>query len=323
MSEHAARLRTAFTDALGIEHPVALAPMGSCAGGALAAAVSDGGGLGLVGGARGDWDRLGPELEIVTARTTRPWGVGFLAWSVEPAVVRRALEYRPHAVMLSFGDPGPLGVLVRDAGVPLIVQVTELDEARRALDAGASVLVAQGGEAGGHGGGRSTLPFVPAVADVAGPVPVLAAGGIADGRGLAAALALGAAGALIGTRFQATQESLAAPEMVKALLDGTGEDTERGRAIDIARGAPWPERYLARALRNDFTRRWAGREGELAGDDGALREYREGAARGDLRYAPVWAGEGTDLITDVPPAAELVGRLAAEARAALTRALGD
>jgi nitronate monooxygenase len=317
-----APLRTAFTTALGIEHPIALAPMGNCAGGALAAAVSDGGGLGLIGGARGDWDWLARELDIVTGRTTRPWGVGFLAWSADPAIVRRTLEYRPHAVMLSFGNPAALAGPVTDAGVPLIVQVTDLDEARQALDAGADVLVAQGSEAGGHGGARSTLPFVPAVADLAGPVPVLAAGGIADGRGLAAALALGAAGALIGTRFQATQESLAAPDMVKALLDGTGEDTERGRAIDIARGAPWPPRYPGRALRNDFTRRWAGREDELAADEAAQAEFREAFARGDLRYAPVWAGEGTDLITDVPSAADLTGRLAADARAALVRAAG-
>jgi nitronate monooxygenase len=317
-----APLRTAFTAALGIEHPIALAPMGNVSGGALAAAVSEGGGLGLLAGGRSEWDWLASELAIITERTARPWGIGFLAWAADSRTVGRALEYRPHAVLLSFGDPAPLAGLVRDAGVPLIVMVTDLDEARRALDAGADILVAQGSEAGGHGGGRATLPFVPAVADLAAPLPVLAAGGIADGRGLAAALALGAAGALIGTRYQATQESLAAPELVKALLDGTGEDTERTRIMDIARGVAWPARYPGRALGNDFSRRWAGREDELAADESAQAEFREAFARGDLRYAPVWAGEGTDLITDVPSAAELTGRLAADARAALTRAIG-
>jgi nitronate monooxygenase len=125
--------------------------------------------------------------------------------------------------------------------LPLIVQVTDLDEAVQALEVGAQVVGAQGSEAGGHGGRRGALPFVPVVADMAAPTPVLASGGIADGRGLGAALVLGAAGALIGTRFQASMESLVAPEVAKAIVDGRGEDTERSRVLDIARGAPWPE----------------------------------------------------------------------------------
>jgi nitronate monooxygenase len=140
--------------------------------------------------------------------TDKPWGVGFLAWSVDVETIGQAIDRGPQAVMLSFGDPVPLAEPVHQAGITLIVQVTDLGEARRALEAGADVLVAQGSEAGGHGGRRATLPFVPAVVDLAAPVPVLAAGGIADGRGLAAALVLGAAGALIGTRFQASLEAL-------------------------------------------------------------------------------------------------------------------
>jgi nitronate monooxygenase len=178
-------LRTGFTDLLALEHPIALAPMGGCAGGELAAAVSNGGGLGLVGGGRGDWRWLEHELGVAVERTDKPWGVGLLSWSADVSVVERALGYGPHAVMLSFGDPRPLAEPVLDAGVPLIVQVTDLDEAVQALEVGAQVLVAQGSEAGGHGGRRSTLPFVPVVADLAGPTPVLAAGGIADGRGWA------------------------------------------------------------------------------------------------------------------------------------------
>src|SRR6185437_15849913 len=170
----------------------------------------------------------------------RPWGVGFLSWAVGPDMIERALAYRPHAVMLSFGDPRHLAEPVKQAGVPLVVQVTDLDEARQAIEVGADVIVAQGTEAGGHGGGRATLPFVPVVVDLAAPTPVLAAGGIADGRGLAAALALGAAGALMGTRFLATPEVLATAEVVKAIVDGAGEDTERTRVLDIGRGVPWP-----------------------------------------------------------------------------------
>jgi nitronate monooxygenase len=310
-------LHTAFTELFALEHPIALAPMGGSAGGALAAAVSNGGGLGLVGGSRGSWRWLERELDVVVERTDKPWGVGFLSWSVDASVVGRALEYGPHAVMLSFGDPKPLAEPVLEAGVPLIVQVTDLDEAQQALEVGAQVLVAQGTEAGGHGGRRSTLPFVPVVADLAAPTPVLAAGGIADGRGLGAALVLGAAGALIGTRFQATTEALVAPEMAKAIIDGRGEDTERSRVLDIARGAPWPERYTARTLRNAFLDRWRGREADLDADEAAKAEYRNAADRGDLSVVPVWAGEAIDLVTELAPAAEVVARIAGEAEEAL------
>jgi nitronate monooxygenase len=203
----------------------------------------------------------------------------------------------------------------------LIIQVTDLAEARQAAELGADVIVAQGTEAGGHGGGRGTLPFVPAVVDLVGPTPVLAAGGIADGRGVAAALALGAAGALVGTRFQASAEALVDPAVAKAIVDGSGEDTERTRVLDVARGAKWPERYPGRALRNDFLDQWRGKEAELARDDNARARFREAADRGDLSAAPVWASEAIDLITGVAPAADLVGQLAAEAETALARAL--
>ncbi len=223
--------------------------------------------------------------------------------------------------MLSFGDPTPFVRVVRDAGALLILQVTSLDEARQAVELGADVLVAQGGEAGGHGGrqGRSTFSFVPVVADLAAPTPVLAAGGIADGRGLAAALALGAAGALVGTRFQATLETLADSSVAAAIIAGSGEDTERSTVLDIARGVPWPARYPARALRHPFVERWQGREGQLAADEEAKRAYRQGVESGELPRDPVWASEAIDLITDLRPAADLVVDLAAEAAATLAR----
>jgi nitronate monooxygenase len=294
--------------------------MGGSAGGELAAAVSNGGGLGLVGAGRGDDEAwLSRELTIVAGRTEAPWGVGFWSWAASPAAVERALAYGPRAVMLSFGDPRPLAEPVLAAGVPLIVQVIDLDEAERALEVGADVLVAQGSEAGGHGGRRATFPFVPVVVDMAGRTPVLAAGGIADGRGLGAALVLGAAGAVLGTRFQASAEALVAPEMAQAIVDGRGEDTERNRTLDIARGASWPERYTARTLTNAFLDRWRGRDAELATDDEALAAYRA-AAPGDVSLMPVWVGEAVDLVTTLTPAATLVQAIATEAESALVRA---
>lgn len=313
-------LTTAFTKSLGVRHPIVLAPMGGSAGGALAAAVSEGGGLGMVAGGRSGREWLGRELELAAGLTDRPWGIGFLSWEVDLDTVAWALEHRPAAVLLSFGDPTPFADRIRDAGARLMVQVTTLDEARQALDAGADFVVAQGGEAGGHGGLRATLPFVPAVADLAAPTPVLAAGGIADGRGLAAVLALGAAGAVMGTRFQVSQEALVAPELVKRLLAAGSEDTERNRVLDIARGAPWPAHYTARTLRNAVIDRWRGREEELRHDATAQQTYREAAQGGDLDIVPIWAGEALDLITETCSATDLVTEIAERAEHALASA---
>jgi nitronate monooxygenase len=223
-------LRTALTEIFGIEHPVVLAPMGGVAGGVLATAVSEGGGLGVIGAGRGDLAWLARECELARKGTRKPWGIGFLSWGVGAAAIEAAIEQSPAAIVLSFGDPAPFTDTIRAAEIPIIVQVTDLAEAHHALDVGADVVVAQGSEAGGHGGGRATLPFVPAVVDIAGPVPVLAPGGIADGRGLAAAMMLGAAGAVIGTRFEATHEALITSEEAKAIVTAGAEDTIQGRA---------------------------------------------------------------------------------------------
>lgn len=309
-------LSTEFTRMFGVRHPIALAPMGGSAGGALAAAVSRGGGLGLLGAANGDPEWLARELPILAEGTDQPWGIGFQTWAIDGEVIERALEHNPRAVMLSFGDPAPYAELVRRSGATLIVQVTDLEEARRAVDVGADLIVAQGTESGGHGArrGRATLPFVPVVVDLVAPVPVLAAGGIADGRGVAAALALGAVGALVGTRFQATAEALVDPSIAHAIVEGRGQDTERSNVLDIVRGSKWPLKYTARTLGHPYLDRWRGREPELDPD------YQEDVARGAVTPLPVWASEAVDLINDLPPAADLVATLAAQAEQALARA---
>ncbi|MEU2585037.1 nitronate monooxygenase [Streptomyces avermitilis] len=315
-------LSTRFTELFGVRHPIALAPMGGSAGGALAAAVSRGGGLGLLGAGGGDPEWLARELPLVAEVAGRPWGIGFQTWAIDRSTVERALEHTPRAVMLSFGDPSPFADCIRTAGAALIIQVTDLDEARRAVDLGADVIVAQGTESGGHGArqGRSTLPFVPVVVDLAAPLPVLAAGGIADGRGVAAALALGAAGAVLGTRFQATTEALVDPSTAKAIVEGQGGDTERNRVLDIARGSRWPSKYTARTLGHPYLDRWRGREAELAGNPRAQQDYQHDIAQGKIPSLPIWAGEAIDLIKDLPSAADLFATLAAQAEDALTRA---
>jgi nitronate monooxygenase len=314
-------LKTALTELLSITHPVVLAPMGGpISGGALAAAVSNAGGLGLIGGGGGNLE----EIDLLLERTAKPWGIGFLTWAVTREAIEQALSYRPATVMLNFGDPSPFADLVHQAGSLLFIGATDLDEARQALDVGADVVVAQGGEAGGHGGRRGTLAFVPAVVDLVAPTPVLAAGGIADGRGLAAALVLGAAGALLGTRFVATPEALIAPWRAKAIMEGHGEDTERSRVTDIARGSDWPPKWTARTVRNSVLDQWRGRdeelEEELRTNPAAREAYEKAAAAGDPSVAPAWASEAIDLITDIVPAGELVEVLVSQAELALAAA---
>jgi nitronate monooxygenase len=311
-------IRTALTEAFGLTYPIVLAPMGQVAGGQLAAAVSHGGGLGLVGGGYGDPDWLRHELALVQAETDRPWGVGFITWHVTLEVVELVLHYQPAAVLLSFGDVRPLAPMIKDAGCLLLCQVQEVDAAREAAAAGADFIVAQGGEAGGHGAVRATLPLVPAVVDAVAPVPVLAAGGIADGRGVAAALMLGACGVLVGSRFSAASEALTHEQAKARIVAAHAADTARTEVFDIIRGYPWPAPYTARAVRNPFLTTWHGREDELAATlETETVAYQRAVAAGDFDTALVFAGEAVDLINAVEPAADLVQRIGREAEARL------
>lgn len=310
-------IRSALTELLGLEHPIVAAPMGSVSGGALAAAVSEAGGLGLVGGGYGDRDWLRAELARAAEGTRRPWGAGLITWAIDAATVALILEYRPRVVMLSFGDPAPYAPAVHDAGALLCCQVQEVEMARAAVAAGADIVVAQGTEAGGHGAVRGTLPLVPAVVDAVAPVPVIAAGGIADGRGVAAALMLGAHGAMLGTRFYASAEALGHDAAKQAITAASGDQTARTRVFDAARGYRWPAPFTGRALRNAFLGRWEGREEQLAADQAARADFARAHRAGELDTALVWAGECADLIADVAPAGDLVARIAAEAQEVL------
>jgi nitronate monooxygenase len=317
-------ISTSLTLRLGIEHPVMLAPMGFVSGGALAAAVSASGGFGIIGGGYADPDWL--EREFV-AVGDRPVGVGcgFITWALaeRAASLELALSHHPAAIMLSFGDAAPFLPKIKRAGTLAICQVQTLAQAQVVLEEGADIIVAQGTEAGGHGGGRSTLPLVPAVADMVArsgrSVPVVAAGGIADGRGLAAALMLGADGVLMGSRFYVACESLASPGAKARVVAASGDDTLRTSVFDIARGYNWPAEYTGRAVRNRFSAAWHRREDALARDENERARYADSAVGGDADVAVVFAGEGIDLIHTVEPAARIVDRVIREAEAALAR----
>lgn len=311
------RLRTRLTERLGIEHPILSAPMAFAAGGRLAAAVTQAGGLGLIGCGYGDAEWI--DREFAAAGNARVGG-GFITWSLarQAELLDRVLAHAPAAIMLSFGDPAPFAPAIHEAGSALICQVQTVPHARQALRAGADIIVAQGTEAGGHGGTRATLTLTPEIADLlANESPdtlLVSAGGIADGRGLAAALMLGADGVLVGSRLWASKEALVHPNHHRAAIAASGDDTVRQRAADIVRLYPWPAEFTGRVLRNAFTDRWADREDELRQQAEFLNPtYQAGVAAGDPDNAAVWVGEATGLINRIRPASELIHDMASEA----------
>lgn len=317
-------LDTRLTEFFGIEHPIVLAPMAMISGGRLAAAVTSAGGLGLIGGGYGDAEWLRREFDRAEGADV---GCGFITWSLarRPELLDEVLSRQPAAIMLSFGELQPFADRIRAAGVPLIAQAQKLDHARRAMDAGAEVIVAQGGEAGGHGMTvRSTFTLVPDVVDLVGErspdTLVLAAGGVTDGRGLAAALALGADGALVGTRLWASAEALVSPRAHERALAAGGDDTVRTRAYDLVRRLDWPAEYNARALVNAFLDKWHGNEDQLAAAlPDAVTDYEKALAAEDFDTAAVLVGEGIGLVRHVRPAADIVADMVEQAACILDR----
>jgi nitronate monooxygenase len=314
-------LDTALTTRLGITHPILSAPMDVIAGARLVAAVSDAGGFGILGGGYGDKAWLAQETAKLRG-CAAPFGIGFITWSMakQPDVLDIALAAKPRAIMLSFGDPRPFASRIKAAGSLLICQVQTEDMARQALEAGVDILVAQGTEAGGHGASRTTLDIVPAIVDLAaGRVPVAAAGGIADGRGLAAMMMLGASGVLLGTRFYASHECDGAEEAKKRICAASSGNTVRSIIFDLSRDNVWPAPFNGRCVINDHARRWMGREVELLQNVKAVAaEYAAARAAGNFDVAAVIAGEAVGLIHDIPKAGEIVDRITLEAEQILS-----
>ena len=317
-------ISTRLTERFGLVHPIISAPMAFAAGGRLASAVSAAGALGLIGGGYGDAAWLEEQLDLVGPGA---FGCGFITWSLarQPQLLDVVLARKPKAIFLSFGDPSPFARKIKDEGVALICQIQTRRDAEHALDCGADVIVAQGSEAGGHGEKRGTLSLVPEVADViAGRAPqtlLCAAGGIADGRGLAAALMLGADSVLVGSRLWASAEANVGSRMHAAALAATGDDTIRTQVMDLARKLDWPSRYTARVLRNAYTAQWHGREAELlaVADEAALK-YRRAWADGDPEGSNTFVGEGVGLIGDIAPAGDIIRRMVAQAENRLASA---
>jgi nitronate monooxygenase len=320
-------LNTRLTQQLGITHPIISAPMAFAAGGKLASAVSAAGGLGLIGGGYGDQDWLDAEFR---AAGNAAVGCGFITWALkrQPQLLDLVLARNPRAIFLSFGNPQPFTVRIKAAGAKLISQVQTRRDAEQAIDCGADVVVAQGSEAGGHGERRATMTLVPEVADLIAaksPATLLcAAGGVADGRGLAAALMLGADGALVGSRLWASSEANVSPRMHAAALAATGDDTIRSQVMDLARKLDWPPRYTARVLRNAYIERWHGREAELLTVAAAeAAKYRKAWAEGDPEGSNTFIGEAAGLIHAIEPVAAIIERMVAEAEVRISGTARD
>ncbi len=323
-------MQTRLTEQFGIRHPILCAPMALVTGGRLAAAVSQAGGLGIVGGGYAGILGGEPDLEQELAHLQgQPFGIGFNTWALERAPHRldEMLQHGPLCVFLSFGDPRLFAPQIHRSGAKLVCQVQTLAHVEQALQAGATAIVAQGAEAGGHGAQRGLFAFVPEVADLlARRSPgtlLLAAGGIADGRGLAAALMLGADGVVVGTRFWASAEALTSLAMTDRAQAATGDDTVRTRALDYLRGVPWPQEFSYRMLQNQFTQQWAEREHEAQAAFGSLSAaYTQARAAQDLSVVATVVGECVGLIHDRPAAGDIVQAMVVQARGLLERGVG-
>lgn len=311
-------MHTRACTVLGIETPIVQAGMSSFTSPELVAAVSNAGGLGVLGALLRPVAQLRDDLAKIRALTDRPFGVNHVLAHLDPEALEITLESRVPVISTAWGDPSPIVARARAAGVRVLHQVATAAEAARAAAAGVDV-VAQGTDGGGHVGFVGTLPLVPAAVDAACGVPVLAAGGIADGRGLAAALALGADGVLMGTRFLATHEA-PIPERWKRIIVDTAESaTIRSDVFDRVVAMEWPGAEV-RAIRNLFLTEWSDRAGDAAACAAELApRLMQSLTAGDMELFPPMAGQGCGIIADVVPAAELVRRVAAEAGAVLDR----
>jgi nitronate monooxygenase len=305
-------LRTAVTDLLHIAVPVVGAPMAGVAGGRLAAAVSAGGGLGMIGVG----STTKPAWILAESQHARdaahPFGIGLMAWALDQRSTQfdAAVEAHPRLVSVSFGDYAPWVGRLHDAGITVATQVGDVESARAAADHGVDVVVARGGEAGGHGSDSvATLPLLQGVLDAV-DVPVLAAGGIATPRGLAAVLAAGAAGGWIGSALLACPEADTTPEARTRVCAAAETDTVYTRVFDIAQNIPWPPEYGGRALRNSFTDRWVGRESELIEDPEAHGLLTAARRAGDYATHYIYAGQAVGLLRQERSAADVVTSLA-------------
>lgn len=312
------RLQTPVCEVLGIEVPIFQAGMSTLTSAELVAAVSNAGGLGIIGALGRSADDLRDEIRRVRALTSKPFAVNHVLCQVDDECVELTLAQRVPVLSLSWGRAADLTARAHEAGLKVVHQVTTPEEAGGVAAEGADVIIAQGSEGGGHvGTSMSTMALVPQAVDLVKPVPVIAAGGIADGRGLAAALMLGAQGVLMGTRFLATIESHGRGHSKDVLLNSLGSQTVASKFWDEVMGDVWPGAQV-RTVRNPIIDEWAKRAHEWHTHADEIRPGLQAAYNnGDV----VLAGQGVGLVHEILPAAEVVKRVAEEAAALLSSGL--
>ncbi len=313
-------IHTRICDLLGIAYPIFNASMGGTATAALAAAISNAGGFGMIGGtssAGAPWLRA--QIRQTRQLTSRPFGVGFISsFPGVDALVEVALEERVAAINHSFADPTPYVQTAHKAGVRIFCQVQSVAHAHRAAQAGVDLIIAQGTEAGGHTGTIGTLALVPAVIDAVHPIPVVAAGGIADGRGIAAMLILGAEGVWIGTRFVASQEWAGHTWEKSAVAAASTDETIRTNLYDLLYEQPFPSDIADRMLRNAYITQWHGRDAEIfTHRQHLLAQLAEAEQQADISRIGISAGSSAGLVNSVEPAATIMHTLLSEAAAIL------
>ncbi|MGI8577828.1 MAG: NAD(P)H-dependent flavin oxidoreductase [Nocardioidaceae bacterium] len=296
-------ITTWLTDRFGLDLPVVTAPMAGVSDGRFAAAATAAGVLGTFGvgsAASGEWIAD----QVAAARTTPPYGIGLMAWAQpgRPHQLEAVLAARPALVSISYGDCAPYVDVLHDAGTTVVTQVGTVAQALAAEKAGVDAVVARGGEGGGHGYNLvATLPLLQAVLDRA-RLPVLAAGGIATARGLAAVLAAGASGAWIGTAFACCRESMWPDDQVAQAYAADETSTGYSRVFDVASGVGWPADVGGRTVRNAFSDAWAGREASVSADPAAAAQFRAAPANRDFDTLPVYVGQGVGLLATGRPA---------------------
>jgi nitronate monooxygenase/enoyl-[acyl-carrier protein] reductase II len=316
-------LRTPLCDVLGIEVPIILAPMGSATSAEFAAAVSNEGGLGGIGSLFRSTAAIKRDIDTVRELTNRHFAVNHIPPMLNLEAFEYTLKARPAVISFALGDPGDMVQKAHDAGARVMLQVTTVAQAVQAAERGVDVIIAQGGEAGGYAGDVSTMALVPQVVDAVSPVPVVAAGGIFDGRGIAAAFMLGAVGVNMGTRFLASKEAPISDEWKQAIAAARSEDAVKAEVLNDITPLPGTAGFgtVLRSIGTPFLKEWSGKREEARRNSDRLRDHLISTHQAGRQHDTLLtAGQTAGGIREILPVAEIMRRLMAEAEAAIARA---
>jgi nitronate monooxygenase/enoyl-[acyl-carrier protein] reductase II len=316
-------LKTPLCEILGIDVPIILAPMGTATSAEFAATVSNEGGLGGIGSLFRTTAAVKRDIDVMKTLTNKPFAVNHVPQTLDAEVFRHSLAARPAVISFALGDPGDLVRQAHDVGSRVMLQVTTVAQAIQAAERGVDVIIAQGGEAGGYCGQVSTMALVPQVVDAVAPIPVVAAGGIFDGRGIGAALMLGAAGVNLGTRFVASREAPVSREWKEAITEARSEDSIKVEVLNDISPLPGTAGFhtVLRSLHTPFLDEWSGRREDARLESDRLRAQIISTHQAGRQHETLLtAGQTAGGINEILPVAEIMRRLVAEAEAALSRA---